>query len=359
MSTSTVTPAAPVAAPVENAEVELHIPAEGTKEYHDWRMGGKVSSSAREESAPSSEEKPESVTKEMPSTEASAPSSEAKPVIAAESGTASTQEKDKGKLNAEARKEQLNSEIRELIRKRDQLLQPVESVKQESRPADPAKVAKEPTANDVDEKGQLKYAGPDGWNKLQADIRTFDRERILTEVKAQQVKEAQQQRSAEAERLISQVWQKRVTEARTKHPDFDAVAFGKADDGQFKLHIAQGSVPDAFIADSEVGPEVLYHLATNPADAERILGRNPDGKYKLNPLHQARELLKLEFQLSTPAEAPATPAKKITQAPPPPHQVGGKGTVAPDELESAVKDDDFESYSKAANRRDIASRKGK
>ena len=64
------------------------------------------------------------------------------------------------------------------------------------------------------------------------------------------------------------------------------------------------------IEESDRGPELAYHLATNEAAAERI--------GKLSPLAQVKELVKLEASLPKP-NAPAT------KAPPPPKQVGARG----------------------------------
>lgn len=55
--------------------------------------------------------------------------------------------------------------------------------------------------------------------------------------------------------------------------------------------------------------------------------------------------------------APEKKPKLVTSALPPPREIGGKGTVAEDEEEAALKRHDFRSYSRIANERDIAERK--
>lgn len=52
------------------------------------------------------------------------------------------------------------------------------------------------------------------------------------------------------------------------------------------------------------------------------------------------------------------PAKKVTEAPPPPREASGRGAVPPDEVESAAKANDFAAFRNAANRRDMARHKG-
>lgn len=54
----------------------------------------------------------------------------------------------------------------------------------------------------------------------------------------------------------------------------------------------------------------------------------------------------------------ASPAPPVTKAPPPPREASGRSAAPPDEVESAAKDGDFARYRLAANRRDLARRKG-
>jgi hypothetical protein len=52
------------------------------------------------------------------------------------------------------------------------------------------------------------------------------------------------------------------------------------------------------------------------------------------------------------------PEKKTTSAPPPPKETSGRSGPPADEVESAVKSDDFAAYRAAQNRRELAARKG-
>ncbi len=52
------------------------------------------------------------------------------------------------------------------------------------------------------------------------------------------------------------------------------------------------------------------------------------------------------------------PEKKVTEAPPPPKEVSGRGSQPTDEVETAAKTGDFAAFRAAGNRRDIARRKG-
>lgn len=61
------------------------------------------------------------------------------------------------------------------------------------------------------------------------------------------------------------------------------------------------------IADSEIGPQLAYHLADNRELAAKIAA--------MSPVQAARELGKLEAKLSAP------PPKPVTKAPPPPPKI--------------------------------------
>lgn len=76
---------------------------------------------------------------------------------------------------------------------------------------------------------------------------------------------------------------------------------------------------EELIVTSENGPEIMYELAKNPEEYERINA--------LHPLAAAREIGKLEAKVAAKESKPIEP-KKITNAPKPIEPVsGGKGTV--------------------------------
>jgi hypothetical protein len=67
---------------------------------------------------------------------------------------------------------------------------------------------------------------------------------------------------------------------------------------------------------SEIGPDVLYHLGTNPKEAARIA--------RLDPILQAREIGKIEVQLGS-----APPVKRTSNAPAPIDPVTPRASGAP------------------------------
>ena len=276
---------------------------------------------------------------------------------AAASQAATTQEKDKkGKTaqTSESRWAKLSRENREL-RERLARVEGRQEGREEGRSAEARdgqqgsqaagdkgerkdKVPPKPKIDDVDEKtGEPKYAtyadydaAKDEWLREDA-IRRFREESATTERQRQQ---------QQVEQVIAQDWTKRVEKAAEKYPDFQEVAL---DDD---LPIKQGSPVDLFILDSAAGTDILYHLGSNPEELDRI--------NKLHPLAQVRELTKLELKLTDKA---APPAKKVTQAPRPPHQTAGTGTVTKDAVQKATEEGDFDSYMREQNARDLARRK--
>lgn len=85
--------------------------------------------------------------------------------------------------------------------------------------------------------------------------------------------------------------------------DFQAVAFNP----NLPVNEAMSEV----IMDSDKGPDLLYYLGQNPAEAARIAS--------LSPVHAARELGLVEARLSLPK------AKTVSSAPPPIEPISGAG----------------------------------
>lgn len=119
------------------------------------------------------------------------------------------------------------------------------------------------------------------------------------------------ERSAQAAQTA---WQAKEQAALTKFPDYeDKVARGRWACSQDMA---------TAIKESDVGPDLAYHLASNPDEAQRIAS--------LTPHSQIRELGKLEAKLS----APTTPQPKLVSSAPDPipsvRGSGGRFEAAPD-----------------------------
>jgi hypothetical protein len=104
--------------------------------------------------------------------------------------------------------------------------------------------------------------------------------------------------------------------------------------------------------------EIAYHFGTHRDELDKFNA--------MTPFQQARELTRLEDKLSqaaTPApEAKASDVKviappKVTKAPPPAKEVGGRGASSGDDEKSAVDGGDFRAYKRVVDKKEIAARK--
>lgn len=128
----------------------------------------------------------------------------------------------------------------------------------------------------------------------------------LAERKAE---ELLQRREAERQqRALLDAYHDREEAARDKYDDFEMVAYNP------DLPVTEAMAKA--IQASEVGPDVLYHLGTNPKEAARIS--------RLDPILQAREIGKIEAQLGA-----APPIKKTSNAPAPIAPVTARTTGSP------------------------------
>jgi len=128
----------------------------------------------------------------------------------------------------------------------------------------------------------------------------------LAERKAQQLlarREAEQQ-----QRALVEAYHEREEAVRDKYDDFEMVAYNP------ELPVTE--VMARAIQASEIGPDVLYHLGTNPKEAARIA--------RLDPILQAREIGKIEVQLGS-----APPVKRTSNAPAPIDPVTPRASGAP------------------------------
>lgn len=112
----------------------------------------------------------------------------------------------------------------------------------------------------------------------------------LEAFKSESKKEKEESTRADAQREFSKRVASVIEAGQKAFPDFDAAVNEAVDDGLIPV---KGPLYEA-IMDSDMGEKLVYHLAKNPSEAERI--------NKLGPLAQIRELGKLEDKLSAKKE---------------------------------------------------------
>jgi hypothetical protein len=138
------------------------------------------------------------------------------------------------------------------------------------------------------------------------------------------LQETEAQRQA---RERAATFQAQIKAASEKHDDFEDKVLRGAQRGSWAC------TPDMLetMQESDMGAEVAYHLASNPAEAQRIAS--------LTPRAQAREIGRIEAMLSQPSKPKA---KTVSDAPEPVASArgnNGRFTVNPDT-------DDFAAFEK-------------
>lgn len=193
--------------------------------------------------------------------------------------------KRRNRTRAERENRRLQQELAELREQVSKLSQPAESEAPAPRQQD--------------------YGSPE---EYQAAIVNWQiAQRVRAELATE--RETYQRQVSEAERRsVVTGYQERVEDARDKYEDFDEVA------GDRTLPITD-AMADAIMS-SEVGPDIQYHLGSNPDLAAKIS--------RMTPVLQAKEIGLLEARLSAP------PSKRLTNAPPPPKTLQGKSTPQKD-----------------------------
>ena len=113
-----------------------------------------------------------------------------------------------------------------------------------------------------------------------------------------------QREVAQRQQEVVKTYQQKEQALRAKDPEYDEVI------ADFKDRYKHVNAPEVnqFIAESEIGPDLFYHLANNYAEIDRILA--------LPPMRRVAELGKLEDRLGTAGAAPK-PANKVSKAPAP------------------------------------------
>jgi len=273
---------------------------------------------------------------EPPKTEEAAPSSEPKPeeVEAKPTGDSEpppVQEKKAKKVQtAEERIAQLEATI-EKIRKGAG-----KETKAESSPATPKPeyTRPKPTADDKDDKGNPKYATYEDYIEDLADWKGEQRD-------------AANQRIAQEQAQLREFNQK-VAEAKSRYENFEEVVEPAA--GMIHADPNIPPVVKQMLRDSEVLPDFLFTVGSDPAELERFVKMAKENPGKALRYIALTESL-IADELKPREEAPAKPK---TQAPKPPSEAGGRAAAPPDALESAAKANDFRSFKAEATRRQLA-----
>jgi hypothetical protein len=228
---------------------------------------------------------------------------------AADGGDAAEAEKEsRSRLRREQRKAKVEGLIAENQRLHDELAR-LRQEEQFTKPSEPTPAPKRDQFDDPDDYIAARAA----WQVQQAleqrQAQEAEARRRMVESQRAQV---HQQQVAEA----MAAFQEQAAEVRAQYADFDQVVFAQGPNGpQISDALSQ------MILASDVSAQLAYRVASDKALAASLSKMTA-----VNPVGAARELAKLELQLSAPR------ARVETRAPEPITPVRGKGGAQADPL---------------------------
>jgi len=155
-------------------------------------------------------------------------------------------------------------------------------------------------------------------------------------VAANQANQAAEQYQQEAASAVDATYNERAADAARRIPDFVDVV-GKAD-----IQITHDML--AALKASAHGPDIVYELAKNPAEAQRIAGLPAAQMFMALGAMEARAAATATTATSAPAAA-AAPAARTTNAPPPARPAGA-GASAPNTDPANMSMDEYKAWRK-------------
>ena len=192
----------------------------------------------------------------------------------------------------------------------------------------PIKETTEPTPDDTNEDGTPKYDLGEFDPQYIRDLTRYTLEQERNQAAAQAAEEAQANQARQAQEMLTQAWNEKVEAAKVEYPDF--VEKGQELLSGFQnLDEGYAGYLSTLLMSMDKGPEVLYYLSNNPAEAATIVN---SGAQKATLALGRIEAKFLEVDAKKVLAKP-----KVSKAPnPPPPQARARGSngafisVAPD-----------------------------
>lgn len=220
---------------------------------------------------------------------------ESKDENAEESETSKQSEEEKGFEKGEKRIKQLTAKVRTLERRLTDTSQ---------RTQQQAKQLVEPQPPKLDNYDDIEKFNAD-LDKYKDELKTYAVEKTKYDAEQKAATEKQQTQAQEA----IKTWNKRAQETLKRDPDFNTVAYFDA--------IQPSQAMDAFMQDSELGPDLMSHLHAEPDEADRIR--------ELPPIKAIREMIALESQISNRIKG-IKPKEAAPKSKPPGYVTGGNSS---------------------------------
>lgn len=260
------------------------------------------------------------------------PEADAPPVTTAEPGAAETEGHEPSADDAGAEQPKAKSKggfqrrIDELTQRQRDAQREAEYWREMAMRAVPAQPQAQPAAPQAPQPPDpSKYAGGEWDAEYQKARDAYVREAAAHDAEVRlwqrvhQASIAQQRAQAQAQfQSKAETFQERQAEFSAQVEDYQDAA--QAALGALARNRGVADAVGEALADSDAGPEVLYFLGKNPAEARALA--------QMNPAAAARHIGRIEARIEAQREA----AKAATQAPPPPATVRGSSRHTPDPL---------------------------
>jgi hypothetical protein len=212
---------------------------------------------------------------------------------------------------------------KELQAKLDEVLAKLDGTNKEPQNP-PTQKSEGPQPDELDENGEAKYPLGEFDPAFIRDLTRFELRRELEIQAAKEAEAREQAKTQEAQRALQQEWQQRVDKALEKYPDLPekeetlATAFEGTDE-KYGAYLA------SVIMSMDYGPDVLYYLSNNLAEAKRIVDSGP--------ARATIALGRLEARFALQEEEKSAEAKKlkVSKAPEPPERLN-KGNMVTKEI---------------------------
>ena len=231
--------------------------------------------------------------------------------------TEAVEQSEPEEAEAEAKQEGERKQNPKLERRFSEITKQREEARKEAQQEREARQALEARLAALEKQGQPQKANPVDEKPQPSQFSdAFEYAEALAEYTADQRianmkrEEAEAKEAEQRQKVITQ-WTAKVEAAKATLPDFDDIVASSD-------VVVNDDIRDA-ILESDVGPQILYHLAENDEVAKKIAG--------LSPKAALREIGKLEarFEAKPEAEKPAPIVKSKAPAPIQPIR-GGKNT---------------------------------
>lgn len=161
------------------------------------------------------------------------------------------------------------------------------------------------------------------WGKFIAASAAYEAKQAVKSVLSDDRKASQTDRAQQLQNEVLADFEERTEEFKAKATDFDQVVGDFVNKGGKFSEVIRD-----LVMESDIGPEMAYHLAKNPALTNKL--------NSLSPLQAAKEIGRLEDSLSKPSS-------KATKMPAPMTKVTGAASAATD-LSALAKSDDASDY---------------